>query len=382
MLAPVFLAVTCLLFAVYAVIMLRYRRWFLRLQPFQLPAGHIPITFFSVIIPARNEEDAIVACLRSVLDQQYPSHLLEVIVVDDHSTDNTAELVKQWQQLYPNLQLVSLSEHVKGQPLNSYKKKAIETGIGQARGEWIVTTDADCTTPPGWLAHYDGWIQRESPVFVAAPVVIRGNGSVLDSFQVLDFMALQGITAAAVSAGSHSMCNGANLAYRKNVFYEVDGFRRIDHIASGDDMLLMNRIRERYPQQVTALFTQDVVVSTQPMDSWMAFLNQRVRWASKADKLDDRTVLPVLLVVYFLNLTLLLLPWLAFADPIVLIWWLGLLVGKTVVESTFAGPVARFFGIRLLWWFPLLQFLHIPYTVLAGWLGKFGSYRWKGRKVV
>ena len=188
------------------------------------------------------------------------------------------------------------------------------------------------------------------------------------------------------------MCNGANLAYEKKAFMEVGGFKGIDTIASGDDMLLMHKIFKRYPERVLFLKSKDAIVHTQPMRNWKSFFNQRIRWASKADKYNDKRILPVLMLVYFFNLYLLLLPVIAvfghlvftifFYQAPLLYYWLLLLFLKTVVELHFLHPVADFFGKKnILWWFPVAQPFHIVYTVIAGWLGKFGSYQWKDRKV-
>ncbi len=205
---------------------------------------------------------------------------------------------------------------------------------------------------------------------------------VLSLFQLLDFMSLQGITAAAVSAGYHTMCNGANLAYQKAAFYEVGQFRGIDSLASGDDMLLMYKIQQRYPKQLGYLFHQEAIVKTEPMHSWKDFINQRIRWASKADRYDDKNVFRILALVYAVNLTLLiLLPINLFVSGEIADW-LTLMLLKTLVELMFMRPVAKFYKQReALLYFPLMQPLHLVYTVIAGWLGKFGSYQWKGRKV-
>ncbi len=376
-----FYILLCTLFLLYAILILVYRKWFLQLRPFLMPEKFQPQIKFSVVIPARNEEENIGLCLQAIFQQTYPSSLFEVIVVDDHSTDNTGSIVRQLQQKHSNLQLISLSNELDGIILNAYKKKAIETAIGHAKGDWIMTTDADCFMGDEWMALYAGYIEKYDPVFIAAPVGLIDDGSVLSVFQTLDFMALQGITAASVSAGFHSMCNGANLAYRKDVFYEVNGFKGIDNIASGDDMLLMNKIRLQYPQRVMALFAQGAIVSTYPMPGWKSFFNQRIRWASKADQYADKTIFWVLLLVYLLNAMLFVMPFLSFFDCSVLWSWLLLLTAKTIVEASFALPIAAFFGIKLYWWSPVLQILHISYTVIAGWLGKFGRYEWKGRQV-
>jgi cellulose synthase/poly-beta-1,6-N-acetylglucosamine synthase-like glycosyltransferase len=371
------------LFIPYAVVILLYRKWFLQLRPFALPAQPLPQTGFTIIIPARNEQENIAICVNAIMQQQYPQQLIEVIVIDDHSTDATALVVQQLQQQYSNLQLIKLADTLNGKKLNSYKKKAIENAIGHAAHEWIVTTDADCIATPQWLAAMDAYIQQTQSVFVAAPVIYTNDGSVVATFQYIDFMSMQGITAASVTAGFHSMCNGANLAYQKSVFYEVNGFRGIDNIASGDDMLLMNKIKAVYPKRIGFLYAPEAIVTTHPMPNWRSFFNQRIRWASKADQFKgkDKKVFAVLVLVYFYNLALFVMPVLAVFKPVLLVWWLVFIAAKTLVEMSFAIPVARFFGQPFIWWFPFLEPLHVAYIVISGWLGKFGSYQWKGRNV-
>jgi len=152
------------------------------------------------------------------------------------------------------LHLLKLEDELDGRPLNAYKKKAIEKAIKYATGDWIVTTDADCTATKNWLLSYAALIEATQPAFVAAPVVFTNDGTLLSMFQYIDFVSLQGVTAASVSAGFHAMCNGANLAYRKDVFYRVNGFKGIDNIASGDDMLLMNKIKMNSLMQLDFCF--------------------------------------------------------------------------------------------------------------------------------
>ncbi len=370
-----------LLLFVQIVLMENYRRWFLKLSIF-IPSKKTALTKFSVIIPARNEALNLAQCLLTVLNQQYPVELFEVIVVDDFSTDDTSAVVQRLQQQYPNLQLLQLSQMVYEKQLNSYKKKAIELAIKRATGDWIVTTDADCFVTDQWLINYDNFIQLNNPVFIAAPVKFINSGSFVSIFQCLDFMSLQGITAASVNQGIHSMCNGANLAYSKMVFNEVDGFKGIDNIASGDDMLLMHKVYLKYPDRVQYLHAPSSVVQTLPMATWKDFLNQRIRWASKADKFKDKRIFAVLAFIYFFNLSFFSLPFLAIWH--IETWWYlpVMLAAKTIIELRFMLPVAKFFKAeKMLWWFPIMQPVHILYTVTAGWLGKFGNYSWKGRTV-
>lgn len=368
------------LFWGYFILIFNYERWFEKLRYFT-PAQSSPVTRFSIIIPARNEEDNIEKCILSILNNDYPVELFEIIVADDFSTDTTPDVVKTLQQQYPNVKLMQLANFVSGK-LNSYKKKAIETSISMAANEWIITTDADCTVPKQWLALYDAYIQQSNPVFVAAPVMFTCNGSFISMFQCLDFISLQGITAASVSAGFHSMCNGANLAYSKAAFTAVNGFKGVDNIASGDDMLLMHKILKQFPGKVGYLFSPQAIVLTAPMPDWKSFINQRIRWASKATSYDDKRIFWVLLLVYLFNVYLLLLPVVAIFYPPFFMYWLLLLLGKTICELGFMKHVAKFFSLnKLLWWFPFMQPFHIIYTVISGWLGKFGKYEWKSRVV-
>ena len=217
------------------------------------------------------------------------------------------------------------------------------------------------------------------------PVAIKSSHNALEIFQALDFMTLQGITGASVYKKMHSMCNGANLAYTRRAFDAVNGFAGIDTIASGDDMLLMHKIALLFPKGIAYLKSPNVIVQTAPVHSVKAFFAQRIRWASKADKYEDKRIFWVLLLVYFFNVMLLVLPIIgSFVNGqwSVLQGWFLLLLLKTLAELIFLYPVAKFFRKQsLLWLFPLAQPFHILYTVIAGWLGKFGTYEWKERVV-
>ncbi len=386
------LFVICIiLFLCYAGVIFFYNRGWRELRiftPSEISAGDSPR--ISVIVPARNEEKNIGNLLKSIARQTYPGTFFEVIIVDDHSTDSTAEIVRRFaaeQTAHPPDWIrVIPAQNENGV---AYKKKAIETGITTAKYEWILCTDADCIVQPGWIASYAAMIKANDPVFVAAPVVFvpatntaAGENNLLFTFQELDFLSLQGITAASVSKKFHSMCNGANIAYRKDVFLEVGGFRGIDHIASGDDMLLMHKVRLRYPDRVLYLKAKPAIVETSAAASWREFFNQRIRWASKASSYDDKKIFAVLVLVYLFNFSFLLLAIASFIDIQYFYFLLILWIAKTVAELPFMTHVSDFFGRRsALKYFFLFQPLHIGYTILAGFLGSFGTYEWKGRRV-
>jgi len=264
------------------------------------------------------------------------------------------------------------------------KKKAIEIGIKASRGTLIVTTDADCTMGENWLQEIVNCFEINQPKMIVMPVKINYGKRFIEIFQSLDFMCLQGITGASVQSKFHGMCNGANLAYTKSVFEEVGGFSGIDHIASGDDLLLMHKIAKKYAHEIIYLKSVAVIVKTIPATTVKAFFNQRIRWASKADKYEDKRMLPVLMLVYFFNLCLFIMMALALlknTQTSINVFLLFIIL-KTGIELIFLYPVSKFFGERkLLWLFPIFQPFHIVYNVSAGFLGKFGTYNWKGRTV-
>ena len=384
-----FILIAIILTVLYISLIIYYRFAFTAISQFQITNSKKPSTFLSIIIPARNEEQHIEFCLQSILQNNYPTHLLEIIVVDDHSEDATADLVKKYNS--QNVQLISLSDHVSTK-INSYKKKAIEVAVAQATGTLIITTDADCIVPPKWLQTIVAFYEEKSPAFIAAPVAIDCGWSFIQIFQSLDFMTLQGITAAVVNKKQMTMCNGANMAYERAAFYEVGGFAGIDTIASGDDMLLMHKIYKQYPDRVLFLKSKEAVVKTAAVQTIKEFFNQRIRWASKADKYDDKRILPVLGLVYFFNFFMLLLPIIGMFSNAqysifniqcsMLGFWFYMLAFKIAVELFFLFPVADFFNKKsMLWFFPFMQPFHICYTITAGWLGKFGKYSWKERNV-
>ena len=384
-----FLVITIILLFSYSGLILLYRRSWIRLKNY-LPQNYLPenrLPFISIIISARNEEQNIGHCIRSIIDQKYPQNKYETIIVDDHSTDKTVSIIQSFQK--QNIRIIFLADYTENKILNSYKKKSIATAMQFAKGELIATTDADCVLSDRWLEILAAFYKDKESFFIAMPVAFQDPlptdsivKKVLKIFQSIDFMALQGITGASVQNKFHGMCNGANLAYEKKIFYAVNGFEGIDELASGDDMLLMHKIQKVNPQKVMFLKSPEVIVQTRPAETLKEFMNQRIRWASKAEKYTDKTITLVLFLVYFFNAWIFILAISAFFYANAFYLFLISLVVKISIELYFLYPVSIFFQKqKLLWFFIPAQPFHILYTLVAGWLGKFGSYYWKGRKV-
>jgi len=362
----------------YVYIINRYLRGWQTLPYWKIPSNYKALTKLSILVPARNEEDNIVDCVQSILSQNYPSSLFEIIVIDDHSTDRTPELVLGINS--NQVRLLKLADYVNEADTRSFKKKAIETAMKKATGQLIVTTDADCEMGPNWLLSIVSYYELNKPKFIAAPVNFYKEKSLLERFQSLDFMGMMCVTGAGIHRRFMNMCNGANLAYEKQAFYDVNGFEGIDNIASGDDMLLMQKIAKKFPNDIGFVKNKEAVVYTTAKPTVRAFISQRIRWASKSTSYEEWQVTFILAMVFFfccsIVFSLLMIP---FWGP-----WLFLfqLMVKIIMDFFFLNRMSIFFNRQELMksFIPSL-FLHIAYIVLIGILANFvKEYQWKGRK--
>lgn len=368
------LVISVLLMLAYALLIRRYDDAFTKSSKNFSIADTEATQLVTVIIPARNESANIKACLSALMAQTYPRSLMEIIVVDDLSEDDTAEIVKN----FP----VKLIRNNPKPGTIAFKKQAIATGISQASGALILTTDADCIVANTWVSTMVNTLQSQRAYMVTGPVKMMPGNQCLSMFQSLDFAILQGITAASVGSGIHDMSSGANLAYIKSFYHEVGGFSGIDDIASGDDMLLMQKFSAQYPGSIGYAFSMDAMVNTKTEPTWKLFLQQRIRWASKATKYKDPVLFRILLLVYAVNLWVVALLVMGLWNRRAFVFGLILMIIKLMIEWRFVQNVLQFFSLLpLMRWFPIAQPLHILYTVVSGFFGQAGGYRWKGRNV-
>jgi poly-beta-1,6-N-acetyl-D-glucosamine synthase len=365
----------------YGLVILRRRQAWQQLPLVELPpaaAGEQQV-FVSVIIPVRNEEATIEDLLRDLAGQHYPAHLFEVLVVDDGSTDQTAARVQAYRPAAPYaLRYLDLRQV----GLATGKKQAVTAGVQQARGELLAFTDGDCRVQPGWLQHLAFSYCRHQARFISGPVAFQHAAGAFARMQVVEFASLIGVGAASLAMGKPNMCNGANLAYPRQVFEEVQGFAGNDHIASGDDEFLMHKVFAKYPDRVVFLKAPAATVFTRPQPSLASFVAQRVRWASKWPAYQHAA--PKLLALLVFGVNLLLLAGLGlWAGGMLPAWAFGLAFGlKFGVDMLFLWPVMTFFKQQQYWpYIFLLQLVYVPYVVGVGLASWKSQYRWKGRVV-
>jgi cellulose synthase/poly-beta-1,6-N-acetylglucosamine synthase-like glycosyltransferase len=360
----------------YLGLILFLRRGWKKLKTYNLDNNQFKTTV-SILIAARNEEDKIFNTIIDILAQDYPSHLVELIVVDDHSTDRTSEIVLSF--AHRGVKLLVLNE---SKPLNSYKKKAITEAIKLSESELIVTTDADCRMSPAWLKTIVGFYETGNYKLISSPVLYFEEKSTFEEMQSLEFLFLLGLGAAGVGNKMPSTCNGANLAYRREVFHELKGFQGIDQLASGDDELFLHKVASEYPDGIGFCKARDAIVYTHAKSTLGEFIQQRKRWASKSTKYKNKTIVFIGVLVWMFNLIIVLISILGFFNPIFWYLCLGIIGIKIIAELSFQITLCRFAKrIKLLRHLPLLTILHIFYMLFIGIAGNSGKYYWKGRMV-
>ena len=363
---------------VYVLLLLYMRSGWSKIPFHKVQTSFVARQKVSIIVAARNEEENIGRLLDCLVAQVYPKELLEIIVVDDHSIDGTADIVCQYKG--QGVQLIQLNE---SQAFNSYKKFAISKAIEKSTGEIIVTTDADCRMGEHWLQTILSSFDDNQWYMLSSPVQYSEEKTFFERLQTLEFLYLIGLGAAGIGNKKPTTCNGANLAYRKDVFLEMGGFNGIDDLASGDDELLLHKIAEKYADRIGFCKSKEAIVYTDAKPSVGSFYQQRKRWASKSTKYKDKKVVTLGVSIWLFNLLLVI----TFALGLVKggTYWssfVAVFLVKCLFEWLFLLPLTKFANLRpYLKYLPIISFLHPFYLVTVGIMGNIGKYNWKDRAV-
>lgn len=366
---------TILLIAGYVslVAFFLYGWWKLKEFTGTAPKKHV---FITVIVPVRNEEKNIVHLLRDLKEQTYPADKYEVIIVDDHSTDQTTQKVMQAKM--DNVRIISLGD---AGTVRMNKKAGIQHAVSLAKGELIITTDADCHVGNKWISTIAAYYTEHEPVMIAGLVNYFPDATFFGKFQTLDFLSLVGIGAACIQNGFYNLCNGANLAYTKAAFEAVNGYEGVDHIPSGDDMMLMHKMARKFPGKIASLKNKDSIVYTHTETDVVSFWHQRVRWTSKSTHYEDKRITLILSFAYLFNLLIVFNMVIGFFVPGMLKLSMWMFLVKICIDTLFTYAVSRFFRREnILWLFLPIQALHVLYIIIIAPAGVFGKYQWKGRR--
>ena len=343
-----------------------------------------PKTKFSIVIPFRNEAENLTALLKSIDNLNYPNSHFEVILVDDESEDTSVEIINKvldtFRQKSRNTRTDIITIINNNRTSDSPKKDAITSAIKIAKYNWIITTDADCTLPKYWLDSYDEFIQTNNTLAIAGPVKFTGLSSFFTRFQILDTLSLQGATIGSFGIKKPLMCNGANFAYSKKGFEQVNGFEDNNRIASGDDVFLLQKLSEKDISKIHFLKSENAIVTTRVTNGFTEYLQQRLRWASKTTNYKYWFPKFLGLIVLLTNLVMV---------SVIPLYILEILQGKTAVllflikfsiDLLLIFKTARFYKQEsVLLSYVFASFIYPFITIYITVILPFLSFKWKGR---
>jgi len=335
-------------------------------------------TTVSVLVPVRNEEQHIANLVQDLIAQNYPIALFNIIIIDDHSTDQTATIVLSFSN--SNLRLLQLSIE---KPINSYKKRAIATAIATCDSELILTTDGDCRMGPDWIASIVSMFEQEHCQLISSPVAYHQEKSLAEKIQTVEFELLIAAGAACIQNKFPNTCNGANLAYTRAAYHAVGGFKGIDDLASGDDELLLHKMHKQFPDGLRFLKEPSAIVYTEAKGTLRSFYQQRKRWASKSVKYADKRMVLLVSIIYFFNLLIFIQAGLLFFTTANLGMFVILIGIKMGLDAILIFQSLSFFKKRrLLLLLPLVEIFYVIYILIIGIIANIGgAYEWKGRTV-
>ena len=327
----------------------------------------------SVLIAARNEEKNIERLLKSLYNQSFEKELFEVIIIDDHSDDDTFSIIENFSKIYKDFNLKVFKADNEG------KKLAISQALHLAENELVLVTDADCVLKSTWIESIVDFYKRENCKMILAPVLLSPAETFFEKIQVLEHLSLIGSTAGSAEIGFPVMCNGANMAYERAAALECEKFRKDFNIASGDDMFLMEQFSKNYGHKnVRFLLSKSAIVETKTCKTISEFFRQRRRWVSKTKSYTSWKIIATALVVFFFNLSIVSLFVSAFFIPALWSIYFLLTILKFFIDYPLLKNITSFMnqGSLLRWTLPL-EFIYPFYVVITAISGMLANVKWK-----
>lgn len=330
----------------------------------------------SIIIAARNEAQNILGCLQSLSLQQFPREQFEVIVVNDHSEDETAEIALAFlQQSGLRYSVLELAETEAG------KKAAILKGVAASKEAFIITRDADTTTDSRfWLHDLIYAAETQACDLLIAPVLLDGPDSFPVAFQKYENLALNLLSTAMASNHLPILCSGANLLYKKETFAALDPYSDNLRVASGDDMFLLNKAVAK-KKSIRTLASAGVAVFTPALTNVKQAIFQRLRWSAKTARILNLPIFFSGLILLMGNIGGLVALICLFIDRSYLAFGLFTLTIKFIIDFLLLFLSARMFKVTFnpTWYLPAFL-VNLFYTPALALVSVFVKPGWKGRK--
>ena len=333
---------------------------------------------FSALIPARNEAQNIGKCIEALISNELPTQTsLEIIIIDDHSEDQTSHIVSSYHD--EKIKLISLADYIGPEKINSYKKEAINYGLSMAQGDYIIQLDADSVVGSNYINSLYEFLSYQEAEFVAGPILFSPASGCFQQFQVLDMMGMMAVTMVGIKKHKWYLANGANMVY-KNVGAPVP----MNHLASGDDIHRIQEFTHSNKESIHFLKDKRFIVRTKPVASVNAFISQRLRWATK-NKMMPNPLLLLVMSVPFINAILIISHMCMYVvfGPIIILVFVTHLLFKMSIDYIYLKTLSEFFNTqKSLKHFLLSTFFHLGYMATIGIMSLFiKKYTWKDRVV-
>jgi len=335
----------------------------------------------SLIVAARDEETRIGRLLDSLENQDFPRSKFEVIVVDDRSKDNTADLVINRRKSGINYKVLRIRDGET--PVGRAPKKyALSKGIELANNEIIVTTDADCWMSKRWLrAIISPFVDPDVHGATGVSRFIRPKGEKVpwwSEYESLEHLSYSIMAAGTIGAGHIFNAHGSNLAARKSVYDRIGGYTSNDRVASGDDVFLLQDVAA-HGGKVVFIDRIEGYVYSQPVDTLREWVNQRSRWSSKGFYYPPYLSMLIVGTFAFYAVIASSIPLTIFGKlkaRLAFIFVFTKLFAETFIMRIGAERIGEPLSIIK---FLITEALHAPAILYAGIRGQFFSFTWKGQ---
>lgn len=359
---------------IYLYVILLFKKGWNKIEPYRdTQPDHGKYIFVSVIVVLRNEEDNFYELIGSIKNQNYPKSFFEVILVNDHSNDDTLKLIQKTCHEDSLFRYIDLEEE-------SGKKAGISIAAKRARGDLFLFTDADCIHSSNWISVFVNYYNVYQPYLISSVLLIRTPSNLWEIFQYLDFAGLVFCGAGAIGIGKPIMNNGANMAVKRSVFFKVMNDIK-EEFASGDDIFLLLGIKSRWPKKIHFIKSQKTIVYTKPVHTLKEFYHQRLRWTSKSKEYRDKQLIGTAIVVYSINLCIVVSAAGSFFYESFLYLFCSVFLLKCITDIIFFSSILKQFNKK--YFLPLVIPFNIVYSlyiVTVGAVGNFTCFSWKGRK--
>jgi cellulose synthase/poly-beta-1,6-N-acetylglucosamine synthase-like glycosyltransferase len=321
----IFLIVLCGYFIQSILFLIGAKRKFPVIKDEDLPTA-------TVVVAARNEEKNILRCLESLDELIYPEGKLEILMVDDKSTDRTGEIIDNFIRGKTRFKKIITKEEI-GKLRG--KTNALANALEVAKGDIILTTDADCAVLPTWVYSTAKYYQPDVAAVNGYTTQETFNG--FSGMQSIDFIYLLTVAAGTTNLNIPITCIGNNMSYRRDAYHEVGGYEKLDFSVT-EDFVLIRAIHKLKKYKIIFPFNPDGVVTSLPCEDLKELYRQRKRWAVGGLKVPFRGYI-IMLWGFLANLGILLTPF--FFSPT----WLYLVVFKICIDFFSLYLVHR--GLRI-----------------------------------